>query len=91
MFLEEALAGILALYLDPYPVAFGGNAGSTNNFVPGPGILPTSAQDVNGLGCFLYNALYADFFSASNECWSGALRPLLTIGHRRVPEYSLHP
>jgi hypothetical protein len=62
MFLTEALAGILTLYAVPYPVPFGGNAGSTNNFVPGPGLLPTSAQDVDGLGCFLYNFLYADFF-----------------------------
>jgi hypothetical protein len=65
MTLAEALAGILAIYSKPYPVAFGGNAGSTSNFVPGPGLLPTDIQDVNGLGCFLYNALYADFFGKS--------------------------
>lgn len=62
MFLAEALAGILAIYSDPYPVAFGGNAGSTGKFVPGPGLLPTNAQDVSGLGCFLYNTIYANFF-----------------------------
>jgi hypothetical protein len=62
MFLTEAIAGILALYADPYPVAFGGNAGEVGKFVPGPGLLPTDAQSVNGLGCFLYNALYANFF-----------------------------
>jgi hypothetical protein len=62
MFLSEALAGILYLYATPSPVPFGGNAGSTSKFVPGPGLLPTNAQDVNGLGCFLYNFLYADFF-----------------------------
>jgi hypothetical protein len=64
MFLAEALAGILAIYSDPAPVEFGGNAGSTSNFVPGPGLLPANASDVNGLGCFLYNFLYADFFGA---------------------------
>ncbi|EJD34905.1 heme-thiolate peroxidase [Auricularia subglabra TFB-10046 SS5] len=63
MTLLEALAGILSIYLNPYPVAFGGNAGSTDKFVPGPGLLalPTDAENPNGLGCFLYNALYADF------------------------------
>jgi hypothetical protein len=63
MFLEEALAGILAIYSNPAPVAFGGNAGKAGNFVPGPGLLPQNASDVNGLGCLLYNFLYADFFS----------------------------
>jgi hypothetical protein len=61
MTLEEGLAGILYTYSTPYPVAFGGNA--NGRFVPGPGLLPQNAQDVNGLGCFLYNFLYADFFT----------------------------
>ncbi|EIM92463.1 APO9/CPO9 [Stereum hirsutum FP-91666 SS1] len=62
MLLSEALAGILSIYLNPEPVLFGANSGSVNNFIPGPGLLPTNASNVQGLGCFLYNALYADFF-----------------------------
>jgi hypothetical protein len=61
MTLVEVIAGFLAVY-GPNPVPFGANAGSTSSFIPGPGLLPTSAQDVDGFGCFLYNALYADFF-----------------------------
>lgn len=65
MLLPEALAGILSIYLNPEPVLFGANSGSVNNFIPGPGLLPTNASNVQGLGCFLYNALYADFFGKS--------------------------
>lgn len=68
MTLVEMLAGILAVYATPYPVAFGGNAGSTDAFVPGPGVLNA---DANGIGCFLYNALYADFFSEFQGILSG--------------------
>lgn len=65
MLLPEALAGIHAIYLNPEPVLFGANSGSVNDFIPGPGLLPTNASNVQGLGCFLYNALYADFFGKS--------------------------
>jgi hypothetical protein len=70
MTLEEALAGILYLQSTPYPIAYGGNA--NGKFVPGPGLLPQNAQDVNGLGCFLYNFLYADFFSEFQNILFGA-------------------
>lgn len=66
MTLAEALAGILSVYSIPNPVEFGGNAGSVNNFVPGPGLLPQNTSNPNQLGCFLYNALYADFFGTSS-------------------------
>jgi hypothetical protein len=77
MTFEEGLAGILYTYSTPYPVAFGGNA--NGKFVPGPGLLPTNAQDVNGLGCFLYNFLYADFFSQFENILSGIEDSVSTI------------
>jgi hypothetical protein len=69
MTLAEALAAILYLYRTPYPVEFGGNA---NGKFVGPGYLPENAQDVNGLGCLLYNSLYANFFSSLNNILFGA-------------------
>ncbi|EJD34912.1 hypothetical protein AURDEDRAFT_176042 [Auricularia subglabra TFB-10046 SS5] len=54
MTLVEFLAGVLAVYATPNPVAFGGNTGLMNVFVPGPGVLNV---EVNGLGCF-YNASF---------------------------------
>jgi hypothetical protein len=77
MTLAEALAGILYTYTTPYPVAFGGNA--NGKFVPGPGLLPTNAQDVNGLGCFLYNFLYADFFGEFDNILFGTVDAVNTI------------
>jgi hypothetical protein len=49
MTLAEALVGI-----------FCGNA--NGGFVPGPGLLSTNAQDVNGFSCLLYNIQQVDSF-----------------------------
>lgn len=56
--LRQVVADILASYeKHPEMMVWGGNAGSTNNVVP-LGI--TSPTDVDGFGCFLYNARMAN-------------------------------
>jgi hypothetical protein len=87
MTLAETLAAVLYTYSTPYPVAFGGNA--NGKFVPGPGLLPTNAQDVNGLGCFLYDYLYADFFGEYDNIFNsfiGLIDPTF-IGIGCSPNY----
>lgn len=56
MTLVEAVGGILDVYLYALPPL--GGAGADDGFVLGPLDLPTSVQ---GLSCFLYNAVYANF------------------------------
>ncbi|OJD33750.1 heme-thiolate peroxidase [Diplodia corticola] len=56
MTLVEAVGGILDVYLSALPAL--GGAGADDSFVLGPLDLPTSVQ---GLSCFLYNAVYANF------------------------------
>lgn len=52
----EAVAGILDVYLYALPAL--GGAGADDSWVVGPLDLPSSPQ---GLSCFLYNAIYANF------------------------------
>lgn len=56
MTIAEAVGGILDVYLYATPAL--GGAGANNSFVAGPVSIPTTAQ---GLSCFLYNAVYANF------------------------------
>ncbi|KKY15309.1 hypothetical protein UCDDS831_g07699 [Diplodia seriata] len=56
MTLVEAVGGILDVYLYALPAL--GGAGADDSWVVGPLDLPSSPQ---GLSCFLYNAVYANF------------------------------
>ncbi|USP76717.1 aromatic peroxygenase [Curvularia clavata] len=56
MTVAEAVAGILDVYLSTGPAL--GGAGADQSWVVGPLDLPNNAQ---ALGCFLYNAVYANF------------------------------
>lgn len=60
--ITEGLVGFVTL-LSAHTYLLGANAGSTDRFIPGPDPPPTSVEGVNGLGCFLYNAIYANSFS----------------------------
>ncbi|RMZ66241.1 aromatic peroxygenase [Pyrenophora seminiperda CCB06] len=56
MTIVEAAAGILDVYLYALPAL--GGSGADQSFVLGPVDLPNNPQ---ALGCFLYNAVYANF------------------------------
>lgn len=56
MTVAEAVGGILDVYLYAKPAL--GGAGADQSWVVGPLDLPNNAQ---GLSCFLYNAVYANF------------------------------
>ncbi|KAA8620057.1 Peroxidase-2 domain containing protein [Pyrenophora tritici-repentis] len=56
MTILEAVAGILDVYLSAAPAL--GGAGADQSFVLGPLDVPNNPQ---ALGCFLYNAVYANF------------------------------
>ncbi|POS81345.1 hypothetical protein DHEL01_v200275 [Diaporthe helianthi] len=56
MTIAEAVGGILDVYLYALPAV--GGAGADQSWVVGPVDLPNNVQ---GLSCFLYNAIYANF------------------------------
>lgn len=56
MTIAEAVGGILDVYLYAQPAL--GGAGADQSWVAGPLNLPNNVQ---GLSCFLYNAIYANF------------------------------
>jgi hypothetical protein len=65
MTLAEALAGILYSYSTLHPVAFGGN--TNGEYIRGPGLSSTNAQDAKGIDGFVHNFLRADFFGELDD------------------------
>ena len=59
MTIAEAVGGILDIYLYAMPAL--GGSGANQSWVAGPLVLPNNVQ---GLSCFLYNAVYANFPSS---------------------------
>ncbi|ROW05749.1 hypothetical protein VMCG_05188 [Cytospora schulzeri] len=82
MTVAEAVGGILDVYLYATPAL--GGAGANNSFVAGPVSLPT---DVQGLSCFLYNAIYANFPAELFNVVTGLQTVLNFVSGLIVPGY----
>ncbi|KAF2137043.1 uncharacterized protein K452DRAFT_291955 [Aplosporella prunicola CBS 121167] len=78
----EAVGGILDVYLYALPAL--GGSGADDSWVVGPLDLPTSAQ---GLSCFLYNAIYANFPAELYNTVSLLEKIVNTLSSTIVPGY----